>query len=168
LGKSAETTYTGEVDATMRRKEQEITDKSVIESIMERGKVCRIGLCDSGNPYVVPVAFGYRDHCLYFHSAREGRKIDVLKQNNRVCVEVDIDVQFMPSEPPCSWRVKYLSVIGFGRASFVETAQEKREALDVIMGHYSGQSCQYADEAVAKVAIIKVEFDAITGKRSGY
>lgn len=152
----------------MRRREKEITDRKLIESIIHKAAVCRIGLCDQGTPYVVPLSFGYKDNCLYFHSAGEGRKIDVLKRNNHVCFEVDIDVECVPSETPCKWSVKYLSVIGFGYASFVKGLQEKKEALNIIMDHYSGRSYQYPEEALAKVTIIKVEIDTMTGKRSGY
>jgi len=152
----------------MRRREKEITDRKLIESIIHRATVCRIGLCDQGTPYVVPVSFGYKDNCLYFHSADEGRKIDVLKRNNRVCFEVDIDVEWVPSETPCKWSVKYLSVIGFGQASFVHDLQEKRKALNIIIEHYSGRSYEYPEKTLAKVTIIKAEIDTMTGKRSGY
>jgi len=152
----------------MRRREQEITDKSVIESILERATVCRIGLCDQDTPYVVPVVFGYKDNRLYFHSAREGKKIAILKRNNRVCFEVDIAQELVPSEAPCKWSVKYLSVIGFGKAFFVNGAREKREALNIIMEHYSRRSYEYPAEAIAEVTIIRVEIDTMTGKQSGY
>ena len=151
----------------MRRPEKEITDRSVIESIIQKAIVCRIGLCDRGMPYVVPVSFGYKDNCLYFHSADEGRKVEVLKENNRVCFEVEIDVELVPAETACKWSVKYLSVIGFGRASFVADLPEKREALNVIMEHYSGRSYAYPEETLAKVAIIKVQIDTMSGKQSG-
>jgi nitroimidazol reductase NimA-like FMN-containing flavoprotein (pyridoxamine 5'-phosphate oxidase superfamily) len=151
----------------MRRREQEITDQSVIESILQRATVCRIGLCDRGTPYVVPVNFGYKDQRLYFHSAGEGRKADVLRKNNRVCFEVDIDVELLPAETACKWSVKYLSVIGFGEASFIDSLQEKQEALNIIMEHYSGRSYEYTEEALAEVAVIKVEIDTMSGKQSG-
>jgi nitroimidazol reductase NimA-like FMN-containing flavoprotein (pyridoxamine 5'-phosphate oxidase superfamily) len=151
----------------MRRREKEITDQSVIESIIQRATVCRIGLCDRGTPYVVPVSFGYEGHCLYFHSAGEGRKVDVLKKNKRVCFEVDIDVELVPAETACKWSVKYLSVIGFGEASFVDNLQEKQEALNIIMEHYSACSYEYPEETLAKVAVIKVEIDTMSGKQSG-
>ena len=71
----------------MRRKDKEIKDKEVIESIIKRATVCRIALSENNVPYIVPLSFGYKDNCLYFHSAPEGRKIDIIKQNNNVCFE---------------------------------------------------------------------------------
>ncbi len=150
----------------MRRREKEITDRTVIETILERARVCRIGLCDRGTPYVVPVCFGYKDGCLYFHSAKAGRKIGILRKNDRVCFEADIDVELLPGDSPCQWSVQYMSVIGFGRASFVDDLQEKAEGLNIIMEHYANRTFEYPEKALAEVTIIKVRVDTMTGKRS--
>ncbi len=75
----------------MRRREREIRDQAGIQEILEKGLVCRLGLYDGQYPYVVPMNFGYRDGRIYFHCAAEGRKIDILQKNDRVCIEVDID-----------------------------------------------------------------------------
>ena len=66
-------------------------DKGAIESIIRRASVCRVGMSADGQPYVVPVCFGYDDGTLYFHSSTTGRKLDVLRKNNAVCVEFDVD-----------------------------------------------------------------------------
>ncbi|MCJ7619404.1 MAG: pyridoxamine 5'-phosphate oxidase family protein, partial [Anaerolineae bacterium] len=65
----------------MRRAEREIKDREAIEDILRRATVCRLAVCDGNVPYVVPLSFGYADNCLYFHSAREGRKIETIKAN---------------------------------------------------------------------------------------
>ncbi len=64
----------------MRRQEREIRDEAEIQEILEKGLVCRLGLYDGQYPYVVPLNYGYRNGCMYFHCAREGRKIDILKR----------------------------------------------------------------------------------------
>jgi nitroimidazol reductase NimA-like FMN-containing flavoprotein (pyridoxamine 5'-phosphate oxidase superfamily) len=153
----------------MRKKEKEIKDENTIESIIKRATVCRIGLSENNVPYIVPLNFGYKDNCLYFHSAREGKKIDMIGSNNDVCFEIDIDSEIVKGEDACGWSMKYYSIIGFGKASFVEGVKKKREALDIIMEHYSGKlPYNYPDEAVNNTAIIKVKIESMTGKKSGY
>ena len=153
----------------MRRKDKEIKDKKVIESIIKRATVCRIALSENNVPYIVPLSFGYKDNCLYFHSAPQGRKIDIIKQNNNVCFELDIDCELVKKpEDPCSWNMKYYSVIGFGKAFFVDSPEEKRRALNIIVEHYSSNSHEYSANKINKVAIIKIEIDSMTGKKSGY
>lgn len=151
----------------MRRHEQEITDPAIIESILHKSMVCRIGLVRDNLPYVVPVCFGYGDGFIYIHSAHVGEKIDIIKANNNVCFEVDVDVELVRDEAPCKWSVNYRSVIGFGKASLIEDPAEKIEAFNIIMEHYSGTSGHEYHEALLGVAaIIKIEIDRMTGKKS--
>jgi len=152
----------------LRRKEKEIRDKKEIEEIIGRALVCRIAVSDNNNPYVFPVCFGYKDNCLYLHSAPEGRKIEILKKNNKVCFAIDIDTELVESDRGCDWGIKYLSVIGFGRALFVEKPDEEKEALSIIMKHYSDKDYQFPENSLKKVKIIKIEIESMTGKKSGY
>ncbi len=152
----------------MRRKDKEIKDKKEIESIINRCDICRIALCDNNSPYIVPVCFGYSENYLYFHSAREGKKIDIIKKNNNVCFEFDIYDGPIESESPCNWDMKYYSVIGSGEAFFIDDFQEKTKALYIITEHYSGNSSEFQKDSVDNVTVIKVEIKNIMGKRSGH
>ncbi len=152
----------------MRRKDKEIKDTKEMESIINRSDVCRIALCENNSPYIVPVCFGYRDNCLYFHSAAGGKKIDIIKKNNRVCFEFDIQEGLIKSQNPCDWDVKYCSVIGSGRAFIIEEFEGKTKALNIIAGHYSSDGFEYQKNSVDNVTVIKVEIENLTGKRSGY
>lgn len=152
----------------MRRKDKEIKNTKEIESIINRSDVCRIALCENNSPYIVPVCFGYIDNCLYFHSAADGKKIDIIKKNNRVCFEFDIQRGLIRPENPCDWDMKYCSVIGSGKAFFIDDLEEKTKALNIIVGHYSSDAFEYQENSVDTVTIIKVEIENITGKKSGY
>ena len=152
----------------MRREDKEIKDKNEMESIVKRATVCRVALSENDVPYVVPVNFGYKDDCLYFHSAPKGKKIEIIKQNNNVCFEVDIDQEVVETGTPCNWDMKYRSVIGSGKAFLVDALEEKRRALNIIVEHYSGDPDEYPESAVRDLAIIKIEIESMTGKKSGY
>ena len=151
----------------MQRKDKQINDIAAIEDILSRATVCRLGLCDGGQPYVVPLCFGYKDNALYFHCAEQGKKLDILRKNNNVCFEVDIERELIKGKAACEWGMKYKSVIGFGKAVFVEDAESKRKALDIIMQNYSEGAFEYSEEAVKKTVVIKVEIESMTGKQSG-
>ncbi|HMK33820.1 MAG TPA: pyridoxamine 5'-phosphate oxidase family protein [Desulfomonilaceae bacterium] len=151
----------------MRRHEQEITDRKALEEILRRALVCRIGLSDANRPYVVPVCFGYANDCIYVHSSPFGHKMDIIKNNCAVCFELDVDVELVKAETACKWSVKYLSVIGFGKASVVRDPQEKVRGLNAIMEHYSGSaSHDYEPRPVDAAAVIRIEIQSMTGKRS--
>jgi nitroimidazol reductase NimA-like FMN-containing flavoprotein (pyridoxamine 5'-phosphate oxidase superfamily) len=150
----------------MRRREREIQDEKEIVDILEKGLVCRLGLCDGQQPYIVPMNYGYRDRHLYFHCAREGRKIDILKSNDRVCIEVDIDARILRGEEPCRWTAKYRSVIGFGRARIIDDGKEKKAGLDIIMAHYGGSGGPYDEKSLQRTSLIEVALESVTGKQS--
>ncbi|MGB6383509.1 MAG: pyridoxamine 5'-phosphate oxidase family protein [Syntrophobacteria bacterium] len=152
----------------MRRKDREITDIALIEDVIRNSLVCRLGMSRNDQPYVVPLCFAYNDNTLYFHSAGEGLKLEILQQNPNVCVEFDIDQKVVQDDKSCKWSMKYRSVIGFGKGSVVEDLEEKKKGLDAIMQHYAGRSFEYVEAAIENTVIIKVEVESMTGKKSGF
>ena len=153
----------------MRRKEKEIKDVKEMESIIQGSRVCRLAMCEKDSPYVVPLCFGYRNKTLYFHTAVEGMKMDILKKNNRVCFECDLDHEMVTSPNPCEWGMKYRSVIGFGRATFVEDRERKEKALDIILEHSGAKGpFSYSEKGFKKIMIIKLDIESMTGKKAGY
>ena len=154
----------------MRRSEREITSRAEIDEIIRTARVCRLGMVDDGVPYVLPISFGYDGQSLYMHSAPAGRKIEVLRKNPQVCFELDLDCEVVPAEQACHWGTRFRSVVGFGRAQFVEDLVGKQQALQVIMGQYAdaGQAFSFPASEVGKTVVIRVVIDSVTGKKSGY
>lgn len=152
----------------MRRKEKEIKDFKSIEKIILKAKVCRLGLSLNNTPYIVPLSFGYKDKTIYLHCAKQGKKVDILKQNNNVCFEFDIGYALEVSEKACDWGIKFQSVIGLGTASFIENIEAKREGLDIIMQNYTDKTFEFPEKNVNGAMVIKIDIEEISGKQSGY
>lgn len=153
----------------MRRQEREIKERKQVDEIIRRAQVCRIGLAGASGPYVVPVNFGYDGSCIYFHCAHEGRKLVMIKADPRLCVEFELDYQLVaPEGPPCKWTAKYRSVVGFGRASIIEGAEEKSAALNLVCQHYGSPPYRFSAGDLARVTMVKVSLDSLSGKQSGY
>ena len=151
----------------MRRSDKEIKDRAEIEGILQRGRICHLGLVDRGLPYVVPVNYGYRSGCLYVHSARAGRKIEILGRNSIVSFSVYIDDGLVQSDVACSWGMRYRSVMGTGTAELLEGREEKEQALRIIMEHYAGPVSAFEAARVDSVLIIRIKIDSLSGKKSG-
>lgn len=152
----------------MRRKDKEIKDEAEIESILKEATVCRLALCDGHRPYIAAMCFGHADCCLYLHSAKAGRKIELLKKNPDVCFEIDTGIEMIASDSPCRFGMKYKSVVGSGVAHMIEEREKKKEALNCIMEKYSGKRHQFPPEEMEKVAVIEIKITGLTGKKSGY
>ncbi|NLK25410.1 MAG: pyridoxamine 5'-phosphate oxidase family protein [Euryarchaeota archaeon] len=155
----------------MRLREKEITDRSEIEDILKREKVCRFAMCDGDTPYVLPTTYGYHNGYMYFHSSKKGRKMEILRENNRVCFVVDTGHELVqgPVETSCKSTIRFKSVIGTGRAKMVDDPEEKRKAMDIIMCSVFGKAeFKYTEEGLRDMAIIRLDIDSLTGKKSGY
>lgn len=150
----------------MRRSDREITEKKAIEDIILRSTVCKLAMCEENLPYIVPLCFGFKNNTLYFHSAPKGKKIEILRKNPNVCFEFEILTQVIKSAKACKWGMKYRSVIGFGKASFITDDDLKRQAYDIIMSQYADGSFVYEDALLKSTVIIKVEIHSMTGKAS--
>jgi uncharacterized protein len=149
----------------MRRKDREITDKAEIEAILQQATVCRIGLADGNQPYVVPVSFGYEDGNVYIHSAPEGKKLEILAENPRCCVEVDSCEKIIRSNKPCTWGMRYRSVIGSGTAAVLTDPEEKCHGLNCIVQHYGGGKFDFSEKELESVTVIRITFESVTAKK---
>jgi len=154
----------------MRRKEREVTDINGIEEILKQCKTCHVAMVDGGLPYVVPLSYGYKILEgnvleLYFHSALVGRKLDVLRRNNKVCFEMVHEGEPVHSEIPCNSGYYYASVIGFGEVMFIDRADEKGGALSIMVKHQSGRDATFTAEQVKSVCVFKIVSTEFTGKK---
>ncbi len=153
----------------MRRKNQEITDKNIIEEILLNSSVCRIAMVDDNLPYIVPLNYGYKNNVIYFHSASEGKKVELLKKNGKVCFEIEDKVEIIKDDKPCKWSTKYRSVIGYGEISFINDYEEKKKALDIIMIHNGLTELKSYDEnQVKSISILKLNITELTAKQSNH
>ena len=154
----------------MRRKDKEITTVKDKLAIVEKCKVCRVGLCDNNQPYVVPLNYGYSFQdsklTLYFHSAKDGKKTDMINNNHKACFEIDCDTKLIEGETACRYNYEFKSIIGFGEIQMLETAEEKKEGLNRLMKHQTGKDSEFTfeDREVEKVLVYKMEVTEFTGK----
>lgn len=152
----------------MRRRDKEITDTAEIEEILAQARVGRLGTCLDGIPYITPINFVYNEGKIFFHSAREGRKITNITANPNVCFEVDEVGDVIAKEPICRSSTAYRSVIIFGRAGQVSEADTKLYALRKMAKKYAPHLSHDAiTEATMKaVTVFEIEIKDLSAKRS--
>lgn len=156
----------------MRRKDREVTDPAQIADIISRCTCCRIGLYDEGEIYIVPLNFGYEikenTHVFYFHGAKEGRKVDLIRKSSKVGFEMDTDSAVYSTKEfgiACSYTARFQSIIGTGIMSIVSESEEKRRGLELIMEHNAGkQEWNFDEKMVDAVAVFKLEVVAMSCK----
>ena len=153
----------------MRRRDREITDMKVIESILSDARYMHLGMFDAEYPYVVPLFYGHVLQAdgrltLYAHCAKVGHKLDCITRNNRVFAVIDREESLITDDTPCLYSAKYGSIMCRGRASVVEDKEEKCRALHVLMRTQTGRDFEINENAADMVAIIRIDVDSYTAK----
>jgi nitroimidazol reductase NimA-like FMN-containing flavoprotein (pyridoxamine 5'-phosphate oxidase superfamily) len=152
----------------MRRKKKEIRDRAVIDRLLNTCPVGRLGtIGKDGYPRIKPLNFVYLDGAIYFHSAKEGEKIDDIGRDNRVVFEVDETIGYAKGDiNPCSARYLYQSVIIKGKAVIVADDGERLLALKSLMEKYQpeGGYGAFLPEKLAITAIVRIDAEERTGK----
>ncbi|MCP1102308.1 nitroimidazol reductase NimA-like FMN-containing flavoprotein (pyridoxamine 5'-phosphate oxidase superfamily) [Aequitasia blattaphilus] len=157
----------------MRRKDREVKDEKEIKRILDSLKICRLGLSGKEGVYIVPLNYGYEYQdgrlTLYFHSAKLGKKIEMLKENPAVGFEMDGEGQLVEGEIPCSYTYRYASIIGNGKGEIVEDEEEKKEGLRILMEAQTGKKFQleeFESKYVKAISVIKVAVDSFSCKEN--
>lgn len=153
----------------MRRKDREITDGAAVRSILDKARVLHLSMIDGDRPYVVPLHYGYTLDdgrlTLYLHSAKEGRKLDVLRKNSAVAFVLEADVALVSGgDLPCKYGAAYASVMGEGRATLLTDPAEKVAGLTVLMKTQTGRDFTITEAMAADVAVIRVDTETYSAK----
>jgi nitroimidazol reductase NimA-like FMN-containing flavoprotein (pyridoxamine 5'-phosphate oxidase superfamily) len=118
-------------------------------------------------PYIVPVSFGYDGESIYLHTAKEGKKIKYINNNNNICFEFEKNVKlFRNPDNACKWTFSYESVIGFGKIYELESSGQKEIGLNKVMFQYSGKEWVFGEDKLNNIRVWKIEITSMTGKRS--
>lgn len=153
----------------MRRKDREVTNPEDIMNIIEKPKILHLGLFDDAYPYIVPLHYGYEftggKLIFYMHSAHEGHKLDLIKNNPCVCVELECDIELISGgDIPCKYGAAYASLIGRGKAEIISDEQEKIKGLRLLMKNQSGRDFDISGKMASTVDVIKVTVEEFTAK----
>jgi len=150
----------------MRRNEKAVTEVAGLEQILAHGKVCQLAISDLPAPYLVSLNYGYKDGILYFHSAGEGHKLELLHTNPRVGFTVVIDLGLATADVACNWGARFQSVVGQGEVEFITDIASKRRALTCLMAQYSDAAHEFSDAALAATTVYRLVIGEMTGKQS--
>lgn len=153
----------------MRRKEREITDEKQLEMVLHNCKVCRVAMQDEQGLYIVPLNFGYEYECgklhLFFHSAKEGRKVNAFQKNAKVAFEMDCAHQLIEGETACQYSYQFQSIVGTGCIFLVEDKQQQKKALSLLMKHMTQKEFVFEDNMLNAVFVYELEVHEFTGKQ---
>jgi nitroimidazol reductase NimA-like FMN-containing flavoprotein (pyridoxamine 5'-phosphate oxidase superfamily) len=155
----------------MRRHDREITEAAATDEILREADACSLALLDGDAPYVIALNYGHEwtpsgSLTLYFHCAKEGKKLELIRANPRAAFIAHARHQLTRGENACDWGMNYASVAGSGAMSFVTDPVEKKKGLDLLMDHYAGtREFPYDERVFAVTEVLKLEVLSFSAKQ---
>ena len=101
---------------------------------------------------------------LFFHCASEGKKLDLIRKDNRASFEMDCEHKLVLQEEEMECTMGYASVIGQGTIEFV-AEEDKLQALKVLMRQYRSEDFQFDTRMLKATTVLKMKVIHMTGKR---
>jgi nitroimidazol reductase NimA-like FMN-containing flavoprotein (pyridoxamine 5'-phosphate oxidase superfamily) len=152
----------------LRRRDKEITDGRLLKKILKTAKYVTIAFSMNDEPYLVSLSHGYdeKQNCLYFHCAREGKKLQYLRSNNTVWGQALLDHGY--SEGECTHL--YASVHFSGRVTLLENLDEKRQALACMIRQINKNpealTADLRPERLQSTIVGRIDLTYMSGKKS--
>jgi uncharacterized protein len=104
-------------------------DRDTIYKILDEGFVCHVGFTVDSQPYVIPTMFARVGDAIYFHGSAASRMLRGVSSGLPVCVTVTLVDGLVLARSVFNHSMNYRSVVALGKASLVETPEEKIVAL---------------------------------------
>jgi hypothetical protein len=153
----------------LRRTDKEIKEKNILEKILKETQYITLAMVKDGEPYLVSLSHGYdiKNQCIYFHCAREGKKLHYLRSNPKVWGQAIIDRGYKTRE--CTH--EYATVMFQGEAKFLEKLEEKKNAFKTMINQLEEDPQPLLNkflnsEEIKNTIVGKIEIEYMTGKKT--
>jgi len=153
----------------MRRRDKEVTDPSELVKPLKEAAYITLALCRDNVPYIATLSHGYDEanNRVYFHCAKEGKKVDYIRENPAVWGQALIDGGYQQGSCDHLYHTTQFK----GVTSFVEDPEEKRRALETMVRRLDDNpegiiERQLRPDSISKVHIGRVDIVEMTGKKA--
>jgi uncharacterized protein len=119
----------------VREAHRGVYDRETAYRILDEGFLCHVGFVADGQPFVIPTSYGRKEASLYIHGSAASRMLRQLKDGVPVCVTVTLLDGLVLARSVFNHSMNYRSVVVLGKATLVEDAEEKLEALRLLSEH---------------------------------
>jgi len=151
----------------MKRQEKEVKDSTLLRKMLKQTKYVTIAMAMNNHPYLVSLNHGYdpEENCIYFHCAKEGKKIDYMRANSEIWGQALLDFGF-----DSKWCTQSYDTVMFkGRVSFVEGIKQKQKAFLVINSQLKSppeRLKKIMKTNIRNTAVGRIDIESLSGKKS--
>jgi nitroimidazol reductase NimA-like FMN-containing flavoprotein (pyridoxamine 5'-phosphate oxidase superfamily) len=157
----------------VRRRDRDVNDEAWIKQFLNDAPYGVLATEQEGQPFINPNLFVYDEerHALYLHTADQGRTVENVRANNRVCFTTFRMGRLLPSSTAREFSVEYESVVVFGLATILSGESERKHGLQCLMDKYfshlhPGEHYPPINERDMRgVAVYRIDIQSWSGKR---
>lgn len=148
----------------MRRQDLALTPEESL-SIIDENEFAVLCLNDpTGKPYGVPMEYVRQDHSLYFHGAKEGRKVSSMQATPWGCAVILGENEIIPQK----FGRKYQSVIVEGGIELIDEPEIKRQVMIWVVRRkspdYVEKGLTVVERMLDRVLVYKMNMEIVSGK----
>ena len=156
----------------VRYSERASYDKNELIKVLSRNFICHVGFIDEGEPYVIPMLYVNDDQYIYIHGSPDSRLIKIIGGGSPIVIAVTEVHGIVLSSNLCNNSINYVSVIVYGRGSFIDDSNEKLHVFQLMIDRLVPGRTSDTDlptlEELNSVAIVKIRIeDFAIKKREG-
>ncbi len=148
----------------MRRNDLALAEAETL-ALIDKQEYAVLCLTDpDGKPYGVPLDYVRRNDMLYFHGAREGRKVDAMRANERACAVIMGDTAVIPEK----FGRMYESAIVEGPVELIDDPEQKRQIMTWVAESrspgYPEKGQVVIERMLDRVLVYKLRMEVVSGK----
>lgn len=156
----------------VRRDDRVVQDDEWIKAMLQRAPYGMLATALEGQPFVKPSTFVYDEatRSIYLHGAQEGRTVNTLKANPRVCFSVAEMGRLLPGKRAKGFALEYAGVVVFGKA-IILGKEEARRGLQLLLDKYAphlkpGRDYEtMSEEELSVTNVYRIEIEQWSGKK---
>ena len=152
----------------VREPERGVYDREAAYRILDEGFICHVGFLADGQPFVIPTSYGRKDANLYIHGSAASRMLRQMKEGVAVCVTVTLLDGLVLARSVFNHSMNYRSVVILGKATLVDDAEEKLEALRLLSEHILpgrwGDARQPNERELKATSVLRVPIEEFSAK----
>lgn len=157
--------------STMRRHDR-ARDEGWIRAFLHRAPIGVLATVSEDQPFINTNLFVFDEarDALYLHTARTGRTRANIERNPRVCFSAFEMGRLLPADEALEFSVEYAGAVVFGRASVVDSKEEKEAALQALLDKYAPHLRPGEDYRpitageLARTAVYRIDITEWSGK----
>lgn len=117
-----------------RLSEKAVTDRSMLDTILDEGLVAHVGIVDDGQPFVIPVGYARRGDEVIVHGSSGSRLFRTLADGAIACLTVTVLDGLVYARSAFESSMNYRSAMVLGSARHL-TDDDELDALRVLSNH---------------------------------